>query len=148
MIRILLALALALAVLPAAAQSGGAAPAAAPADIKELVVKDTKPGEGKVAEKGKAVLVHYTGWLYDPKAEGQKGKQFDSSLTRPTPFGFVVGAGRVIKSWDEGVAGLKKCGKRTLIIPPAMGYGDRGAGGVIPPGATLLFDVELIDVLN
>jgi FKBP-type peptidyl-prolyl cis-trans isomerase FkpA len=147
-IRTLVALAIGFAVLPALAQSGNAAPAPAAADIKELVVKDTKAGEGKVAEKGKAVLVHYTGWLYDPKAEGQKGKQFDSSLTRPTPFGFVVGAGRVIKGWDEGVAGMKKGGKRTLIIPPAMGYGDRGAGGVIPPGATLLFDVELIDVLN
>ena len=144
-----IAVALALATLPAAAQTGGSpAPAPAPAEIKELVIKDTKVGEGKVAEKEKAVLVHYTGWLYDPKAPDQKGKQFDSSVGRPTPFSFLIGRGKVIKGWDEGVPGMKKGGKRTLIIPPSMAYGERGAGGVIPPNATLLFEVELIDVVN
>jgi FKBP-type peptidyl-prolyl cis-trans isomerase FkpA len=138
---------LALVTLPVAAQTG-AGPTAATAEIKELVIKDTKAGEGKVAEKGKAVLVHYTGWLYEPAAPEQKGKQFDSSVGRVTPFGFIIGAGRVIKGWDEGVVGMKKGGKRTLIIPPAKAYGERGAAGAIPPNATLLFEVELIDVLN
>ena len=140
-----IAVALALATLPAAAQTGGSP---APAEIKELVIKDTKIGEGKVAEKEKAVLVHYTGWLYDPKAPDQKGAQFDTSVGRPTPFGFTLGVGRVIKGWDEGIPGMKEGGKRTLIIPPSMAYGERGAGGVIPPNATLLFEVELIDVVN
>jgi len=124
------------------------APIAAPAEVKELVKEDTKEGAGKVAEKNKAVLVHYTGWIYDPKAPGRKGAQFDTSAGRPTPFGFIIGVGKVIKGWDEGVPGMKEGGKRTLIIPPAMAYGDKGAGGVIPPGATLLFDVELVKVLN
>ena len=145
--NLVLAAVLALAMLPAAAQTGGSS-APAPAEIKELVIKDTKIGEGKVAEKEKAVLVHYTGWLYDPKAPDQKGKQFDSSVGRPTPFSFLIGRGKVIKGWDEGVPGMKKGGKRTLIIPPSMAYGERGAGGVIPPNATLLFEVELIDVVN
>lgn len=144
-----IAVALAIATLPAAAQTGGSpAPAPATAEVKELVIKDTKVGEGKVAERDKAVLVHYTGWLYDPKAPDQKGRQFDSSVGRPTPFSFLIGRGKVIKGWDEGVPGMKKGGKRTLIIPPSMAYGERGAGGVIPPNATLLFEVELIDVVN
>ena len=95
---------------------------------------------------GKAVLVHYTGWLYDPTKPDGRGAKFDSSLDRGVPFGFILGAGRVIKGWDEGVVGMKTGGKRTLVIPPQLGYGERGAGGVIPPNATLMFDVELIEV--
>ena len=144
-----------LATVSACAQTGTppAAPAkpaaaAAPAVVTELVKKDTKEGNGKLAEKGKAVSVHYTGWLYDPAAPGQKGKKFDSSLDRKIPFGFILGAGRVIKGWEEGVVGMKEGGQRTLVIPASMGYGDKGAGGVIPPGATLLFEVELLKILN
>ena len=130
------------------AASAKPAAAAAPAVVTELVKKDTKEGNGKLAEKGKAVSVHYTGWLYDPAAPEQKGKKFDSSHDRKIPFGFVLGAGRVIKGWEEGVVGMKEGGQRTLIIPASMGYGDKGAGGVIPPGATLLFEVELLKILN
>ncbi len=96
-------------------------------------------GTGTTATAGKTVKVHYTGWLTD-------GKKFDSSVDRGQPFEFPLGAGRVIKGWDEGVAGMKVGGKRQLRIPPELGYGGRGAGGVIPPNATLIFDVELIDV--
>jgi FKBP-type peptidyl-prolyl cis-trans isomerase len=96
-------------------------------------------GTGATATAGKTVKVHYTGWLTD-------GKKFDSSVDRGQPFEFPLGAGRVIKGWDEGVAGMKVGGKRQLRIPPDLGYGSRGAGGVIPPNATLIFDVELIDV--
>ncbi len=110
-----------------------------------LVKTDTVVGKGKVAAVGKTVEVNYTGWLHDPKADKQRGKQFDSSVGRG-PFSFPLGGGRVIKGWDEGVAGMKVGGKRTLVIPPEMGYGSRGAGGVIPPNATLVFDVELLDV--
>lgn len=111
----------------------------------ELRVIDVKVGDGAEATKGKAVTVHYTGWLYDPNAADKHGKMFDSSRGR-TPFGFVLGAGRVIRGWDEGVAGMRVGGTRTLIIPAAMAYGSRGAGGVIPPDATLIFDVELLQV--
>ncbi|MCL4141996.1 UNVERIFIED_CONTAM: hypothetical protein GTU68_020043 [Idotea baltica] len=92
------------------------------------------------------VSVHYTGWLYDPAAEDKKGEKFDSSVDRGQPFEFNLGNGQVIQGWDQGFAGMKIGGKRTLIIPPEMGYGARGAGGVIPPNATLIFDVELLDV--
>jgi FKBP-type peptidyl-prolyl cis-trans isomerase len=91
-------------------------------------------------------VVHYTGWLHDTAAPDGKGTKFDSSRDRGVPFGFMLGAGRVIKGWDEGVVGMKVGGQRTLVIPPALGYGERGAGGVIPPQATLIFDVELIEV--
>ena len=107
---------------------------------------DTLPGTGREAEPGFNVSVHYTGWLYDAAAEGFKGKKFDSSVDRKQPFDFALGAGQVIQGWDEGFAGMKIGGKRTLIIPPEMGYGARGAGGAIPPNATLIFDVELLDV--
>ncbi|MEO5701514.1 MAG: FKBP-type peptidyl-prolyl cis-trans isomerase [Casimicrobiaceae bacterium] len=116
------------------------------AKLNELQKIDVKPGTGAEAVPGKAVLVHYTGWLYDENAPDHHGAKFDSSVDRGQPFGFVLGAGRVIKGWDEGVAGMKVGGKRTLVIPPELGYGARGAGGVIPPNATLLFDVELVDI--
>ena len=103
-------------------------------------------GTGAEAVEGAQVSVHYTGWLFDAEAADNKGQKFDSSRDRGTPFGFPLGAGRVIKGWDQGVAGMKVGGQRTLIIPPELGYGDRGAGGVIPPGATLVFDVELLEV--
>ena len=116
------------------------------ANVTELKIVDTKQGTGAEAVAGKAVIVHYTGWLYDPAAPDGHGAKFDSSLDRGTPFGFFLGSGKVIKGWDEGVVGMKVGGKRTLVIPASKGYGERGAGGVIPPNATLLFDVELIDV--
>ncbi len=111
----------------------------------DLVKTDSVVGKGKEALAGRTVDVHYTGWLHEPAAPNKRGKQFDSSVGRG-PFSFPLGAGRVIKGWDEGVAGMKVGGKRTLVIPPELGYGARGAGGVIPPNATLLFDVELLDV--
>ena len=104
---------------------------------------DTTLGTGAEATPGTHVSVHYTGWLFDTAAADQKGTKFDSSLDRGQLFDFPLAAGHVIKGWDEGVAGMKVGGKRTLIIPPEMGYGARGAGGVIPPNAVLVFDVEL-----
>ncbi len=103
-------------------------------------------GSGAEAVAGKAVAVHYTGWLFDPTAPESKGTKFDSSRDRGDPFTFPLGGGRVIAGWDEGVVGMKVGGQRTLIIPPEKGYGARGAGGVIPPNATLVFDVELLEV--
>ncbi len=108
-----------------------------------LKYEDTTVGTGALAEKGKAVSVHYTGWLW---VDGKKGEKFDSSVDRGRPFNFDLGAGRVIKGWDEGVAGMKVGGKRTLIIPPALGYGPGGMPPKIPPNATLTFDVELLGV--
>ena len=98
------------------------------------------------ATPGKLVSVHYTGWLWDENAKDHKGKKFDSSLDRGKPFQFTLGAGQVIRGWDEGVQGMKMGEKKTLTIPPDKGYGARGAGGVIPPNATLVFDVELLGV--
>ena len=109
----------------------------------ELQITDTRTGDGAEARAGQTVTVHYTGWLYQ---NGQQGAKFDSSRDRNDPFRFSLGAGHVIKGWDEGVAGMKVGGQRTLIIPPEMVYGARGAGGVIPPHATLKFDVELLGV--
>jgi FKBP-type peptidyl-prolyl cis-trans isomerase FkpA len=124
----------------------GCTPAAAPAASgKEVTMADglkytdDQVGTGTEAQAGKTAVVHYTGWLTD-------GKKFDSSRDRGQPFSFKLGAGEVIKGWDEGVAGMKVGGKRTLTIPPELGYGTRGAGGVIPPNATLKFEVELVDV--
>jgi FKBP-type peptidyl-prolyl cis-trans isomerase len=146
--RIVLAAALAVAGACLAQTTPVPAPAPASAQKQELVKTDTKIGEGKAVEKGKAVSVHYTGWLFDAKAPEQKGAKFDSSLDRGLPFGFIAGAGRVIKGWEEGVIGMKEGGKRTLVIPPDMAYGEKGAGGLIPPNATLVFDIELLKVLN
>lgn len=107
---------------------------------------DHKIGTGDTAVAGKSVTVHYTGWLFDAAAADNKGKKFDSSRDRGEPFVFPLGAGRVIAGWDQGVAGMKVGGQRTLTIPPELGYGARGAGSVIPPNATLVFDVELLGV--
>ena len=144
---------LATAVSAALAQNPPAERPAAPmsssklsATVTELQKIDTKQGTGAEASAGKPVLVHYTGWLYDPAAPDGKGAKFDSSRDRGVPFGFFLGGGRVIKGWDQGVVGMKVGGQRRLIIPPQLGYGERGAGGVIPPNATLMFDVELVDV--
>lgn len=117
-------------------------------DIKmvDLVKTDVKVGDGAEATAGKMVSVHYTGWLYDEAAADKHGKKFDSSRDRGQPFQFPLAGGQVIKGWDEGVQGMKIGGQRTLIIPAEMGYGARGAGGVIPPNATLVFDVELLGV--
>ena len=108
-----------------------------------LEYEDTVVGTGASPKTGQTCVMHYTGWLFENKA---KGKKFDSSLDRGQPFEFPIGQGRVIQGWDEGVATMKVGGKRTLVIPPSIGYGARGAGGVIPPNATLLFEVELLGV--
>jgi FKBP-type peptidyl-prolyl cis-trans isomerase FkpA len=109
-----------------------------------LEYEDTTIGTGETATAGQRVTVHYTGWLYQ---DGVQGAKFDSSKDRRDPFVFTLGAGMVIKGWDEGVAGMQVGGARVLIIPPALGYGARGAGGVIPPNATLKFEVELLGVV-
>jgi peptidylprolyl isomerase len=108
-----------------------------------LQIIDITVGTGAAPKPGQICVVHYTGWLYE---DGKKGRKFDSSVDRNSPLEFPVGQRRVIAGWDEGVASMKVGGKRTLIIPPDLGYGARGAGGVIPPNATLIFDVELLDV--
>jgi peptidylprolyl isomerase len=108
-----------------------------------LGVIDTKVGTGPSPKPGQTVVVHYTGWLYEG---GKRGKKFDSSVDRGQPFEFPLGKGQVIPGWDEGVATMKVGGKRTLIIPASLGYGSSGAGGVIPPNATLIFDIELLGV--
>ena len=108
-----------------------------------LAFEDTQPGDGAEATKGQTCVMHYTGWLW---TNDEKGAKFDSSLDRGQPFSFRLGAGQVIAGWDEGVAGLKIGGKRTLLIPSDLGYGARGAAGVIPPNATLLFEVQLLEL--
>ena len=114
--------------------------------VTQLIRQDDVVGTGAEAQSGQVVTVHYTGWLYDQTRPDRKGNKFDSSRDRNEPFSFNLGAGEVIRGWDEGVAGMKVGGRRMLTIPPDMGYGARGAGGVIPPNATLLFDVELLEV--
>jgi FKBP-type peptidyl-prolyl cis-trans isomerase len=111
-----------------------------------LQVIDLVEGDGVEAVAGRTAVVHYTGWLYDPAAEDGKGDKFDSSVDRGQPFRFPLGGGRVIRGWDVGVAGMKAGGQRRLVIPAGMAYGKRGAGRVIPPDATLVFDIELLDV--
>ncbi len=108
-----------------------------------LQVKDIKVGSGASPKTGQTCVMHYTGWLY---VDGKKTKKFDSSVDRGEPFEFPIGQRRVISGWDEGVATMKVGGKRELIIPPALGYGERGAGGAIPPNATLIFEVELLGI--
>ena len=139
-------LAFALAIMSSIAMSdpSSAQSAAKPVTTSSgLQIIDTKAGTGASPRAGQTAVVHYTGWLY---VNGAKGKKFDSSVDRNEPFEFPIGKGRVIAGWDEGVATMKVGGKRTLIIPPQLGYGARGAGGVIPPNATLMFDVELLGV--
>jgi len=116
------------------------------AGVTELQVTDVVKGEGATANAGQDVVVHYTGWLYQPGEPDNKGKKFDSSLDRGQPFVFPLGGGRVIQGWDQGVAGMQVGGKRLLVIPPEMGYGATGAGGVIPPNATLIFEVDLLEI--
>lgn len=112
-----------------------------------LIVTDSKVGTGREATTGSTVYMHYTGWLYRPLAKGMKGRQFDSSIPRGEPLDFVLGTGRVIKGWDQGIVGMKVGGKRTLIIPSDLAYGSRPApGGGIPANSALIFDVELVDV--
>jgi FKBP-type peptidyl-prolyl cis-trans isomerase len=138
---------LAAAVLAAAAlaQSPAAPPPAA--DEPTVLVTDVVPGVGDEALPGHVVIVHYTGWLYDPAAPDHRGRKFDSSRDRGQPLSFPLGAGRVIRGWEQGLPGMKVGGTRRLVIPASLAYGARGAGnGVIPPNATLLFDVELLAV--
>jgi len=156
----LVALLCALAASVAQAQTPAAAPAAAPESApmvvgsatpgpaaEQLVVTDTKIGTGKEASTGATVYMHYSGWLYRPLAKNMHGKMFDSSIARGEPLDFVLGAGRVIKGWDQGIQGMKVGGKRTLIIPSELAYGARPSpGSGIPPNSALIFDVELVDV--
>ena len=114
--------------------------------ISALQIVDTNVGTGDEARPGRVVRVHYTGWLYDASKADKKGAKFDSSKDRNEPFEFPLSGGQVIPGWDQGFAGMKVGGSRVLTIPPDMGYGARGAGGVIPPNATLLFEVELLEV--
>ena len=132
------AILLALAAAPLAAQAAGEV--TTPSGLRII---DVKPGAGSVPQAGQTVTVNYTGWLF---VDGKKGKKFDSSLDRNEPFSFTIGQGQFIKGWDEGLATMHVGGKRTLIIPPDLGYGASGAGGDIPPGATLIFDIDLISV--
>lgn len=141
--------ALLLAVLPLAACNAADPPPAT--DTKEtaavsVAITDLKEGSGPAVAAGQAAVVHYTGWLYAAGAPDHKGRKFDSSHDHGQPFTFHIGAGEVIPGWDQGVAGMKVGGQRRLVIPPELGYGSRGAGGVIPPGATLVFDVELVGI--
>ena len=132
-----------LAATPSLAVNKGDLPAL---PLSELHKIDSVEGDGETAKRGSSVTVHYSGWLYDPSKPQGKGIKFDSSKDRGQTFQFGLGRGMVIQGWDQGVEGMKVGGNRTLIIPPDLGYGSRGAGGVIPPNATLLFDVELINV--
>ncbi len=121
-------------------------PAAEDQPPAELQIIENQEGSGEAIAPGSVAVVHYTGWLHDPEQSEGKGRKFDSSVDRGQPFRFPLGAGRVIKGWDQGVAGMKVGGKRRLIVPAELAYGARGAGGVIPPNATLVFDVELLEI--
>ncbi len=139
----LLALLFGVALLVACRAPDGPPAGGSPADLEITVLK---AGDGAVARSGDVVRVHYTGWLYDERAPGRKGEEFDSSRPRGEAFAFTLGHGTVIRGWDEGVAGMKVGEVRQLAIPADLGYGSRGAGGVIPPHQPLLFDVELLAV--
>ena len=132
-----------LAIFALAACDPGPPPGGSVAELQRI---DVKPGDGAMATSGSDVTVHYTGWLYDEKAPDLRGAKFDSSVDRGQPFTFLLGAGQVIRGWDEGVAGMKIGGKRKLLIPSDLGYGRSGAGAAIPPNASLVFEVELLDV--
>jgi FKBP-type peptidyl-prolyl cis-trans isomerase FkpA len=121
-------------------------PPMADTGITQLQMVDSKAGTGEEARQGRVVSVHYTGWLYDATKPDHRGKKFDSSRDHNEPFEFPLGGGQVIAGWDKGFAGMRVGGMRVLTIPPAMGYGASGAGGVIPPNATLVFEVELLAV--
>lgn len=131
--------------LLAACSPRSAAPQAAltPADLQ---IQELEPGAGEPITGGHIAVVHYTGWLYESAAPDHKGREFDSSQRAGQPFRFALGTGQVIKGWDQGVAGMRVGGRRRLVVPPALAYGDEGAGGLIPPGATLVFDVELLGI--
>ena len=121
--------------------------AEARAPVTELQRTDVIKGTGEGVSSGQVAVVHYTGWLYEPASQDQKGRKFDSSRDRGEPFRFTIGAGNVIRGWDEGVQGMQVGGQRRLVIPASLGYGERGAGGgVIPPNATLMFDIELLAI--
>jgi len=136
---------LSLLALFALAACTAAPPARAAGSVDKLTVIDQKVGTGIEAKPGMKVTVHYTGWLYDENARDKHGKKFDSSRDHGEPFSFVLGAGNVIDGWDQGIAGMRVGGQRTLLIPAALGYGANGAGDDIPPNASLVFDVELLD---
>lgn len=136
----------ALACLLALAACGKAPPPYTGGDVGEFQRIDVVEGTGDAARAGDEVSVHYTGWLYDERTADRRGAKFDSSLDRGQPFVFMLGAGRVIRGWDDGVAGMRVGGKRELLIPADLGYGAKGAGSVIPPGASLVFEVELLDI--
>ena len=142
-----------LAVLGAGAGCGGDRVAYTPEEaararsgIETLQIRDVEEGPGEVAEPGRRLRVHYSGWLFDPQAAGQRGRPFDSSRTAGRPFDFVLGSGAVIPGWDRGLAGMKEGGRRELVIPARLAYGPGGQAPSIPPDATLVFEVELLDV--
>ena len=141
--RLLLPLLLSLAAAGCSTEPSGPPPGGTLTAFERI---DSVPGTGAEAVAGSKVTVHYTGWIYDNRTENKHGKTFDSSVSRGEPFTFALGAGQVIRGWDDGVAGMRVGGRRTLLIPSGYGYGRRGAGGVIPPNASLVFEVELLDV--
>lgn len=149
--KILAVLITAVALLACERNAGNSTVTASPTGVTKLVILDTQRGNGAMADFGRQITVHYTGWLYDGKAELFHGKQFDSSRgdenNQSRPFSFTLGAAQVIPGWDQGIVGMKIGGRRTLIVPGALAYGERGTGhGLIPKNATLIFDIELLSV--
>jgi FKBP-type peptidyl-prolyl cis-trans isomerase FkpA len=131
---------------PPAAPTAGTSTPVAPPVVNALEIEELQPGAGAAITAGQKAVVQYTGWLYEMSSADKKGKEFDSTRNAGQPFSFVIGAGQVIKGWDQGVLGMKVGGRRRLTIPADLAYGDVGAGGVIPPGATLIFDVDLVAI--